>query len=47
MKFRKKPVVIEAIQFTIENKDRAFNFIRCNCTAAFDEQKNPGTIPRL
>lgn len=29
-KFRKKPVVIEAEQLTVENKDRAFNFISCN-----------------
>jgi len=30
MKFRKKPVVIDAEQLTLENKDRAFNFITCN-----------------
>jgi hypothetical protein len=30
MKYRKKPVVIEAEQFTEENKDRAFNFVTCN-----------------
>ena len=30
MKFRKKPVVIEAEQFTHENKDRCFNFINGN-----------------
>ncbi len=33
MKFRKKPVVIEAEQLTLENKDRALNFIKCNCYA--------------
>ena len=31
MKYRKKPVVIEAIQFTDETKDIVFNFITCNC----------------
>ena len=36
MKFRKKPVVIEAEQFTDDNKDRCFNFVRCNCTADRD-----------
>jgi hypothetical protein len=36
MKFRKKPVVIEAEQFTDENKDRCFNFVRCNCVAGRD-----------
>lgn len=30
MKFRKKPVVIEAEQLTHENKDRAFSFITCS-----------------
>lgn len=30
MKFRKKPVVIEAEQLTLKNKDRALNFITCN-----------------
>lgn len=29
-KFRKKPVVIEAEQLTVKNKDRAYNFITCN-----------------
>ena len=41
MKFRKKPVVIEAEQFTLENKDRAFNFITCNAYPKFDENNNP------
>ena len=35
--FRKKPVDIEAEQFTEENADRAFNFIRCNCYPDRDE----------
>lgn len=41
MKYRKKPVVIEAEQFTRENKDRAFSFVACNCTAEFDDDGNP------
>lgn len=39
-KFRKKPVVIEAEQFTEVTKDRVFNFIRCNCAADFDNDGN-------
>jgi hypothetical protein len=35
MKFRKKPVVIEAMQFTEDSKDRVFNFVTCNCSADF------------
>jgi hypothetical protein len=41
MKFRKKPVVIEAEHFTNENKNRAFNFITCNAYPRFDEHNNP------
>ena len=40
-KFKKKPVVIEAEQFTEENKDRAFNFITCNCYPDFDGEGKP------
>jgi len=40
-KYRKKPVVIEAIQFTEESKDQAYNFVRCNCIAEFDDKKKP------
>ena len=29
-KFRKKPVVIEAVQFTDKNKDQVFNWVDCN-----------------
>ncbi len=43
MKFRKKPVVIEAEQFTDENKDRCFNFVRCNCVA----DRDGDGLPRL
>ena len=38
-KFRKKPVVIEAEQFTDENKNRCFNFVRCNRYPIFIEGK--------
>lgn len=41
MKFRKKPVVIEAEHFTSDNKDRCFNFVTCNRYAEFDESGNP------
>lgn len=40
-KFRKKPIEIEAEQFTNENKDRALNFVRCNVATGFDEKNNP------
>lgn len=36
-KFRKKPVVIEAVQFTREAKDAAFNFVNCNRSAVFHD----------
>ena len=34
-RYRKKPVVVEAIQFTEESKDRALNFVTCNAAVAF------------
>lgn len=37
MKFRKKPVVIEAMQFTEETKNQCFNFVTCNRYADWDE----------
>lgn len=39
MKYRKKPVVIEAEQFTDENKNRAYNFVRCTCSTDFEDGK--------
>jgi len=39
MKFRKKPVVIEAEQFTEENKNRAYNFLTCSAFCGFDMGK--------
>ena len=41
MKYRKKPVVIDAEQFTEENKNRALNFVRCNCSPDFDGDGKP------
>ena len=47
-KYRKKPVVIEAEQFTDENKNQAFNFVRCNCSPTRDVDDNPSlTIQTL
>ena len=37
MKFRKKPVVIEAMQFTEATKDRVFSFVTCNHSADFED----------
>jgi len=42
-KFRKKPVIIEAEHLTVENRDRAFHFIRCNCRAE-GTKENPSII---
>lgn len=41
MKFRKKPVVIEAMHFTDENKDAVFGFVGCNCYPEFDQNGKP------
>lgn len=40
-RYRKKPVEVDAEPFTEENKDRAFNFVRCNCVADFDREGRP------
>lgn len=40
-KFRKKPVVIEAMQFTDEMKDRCYNFVRCNSFPDFNDKGEP------
>lgn len=39
-KYRKKPVVIDAMQFTEEGKDRVFNFITCNSYPEMDQIGN-------
>lgn len=36
--YRKKPVVIEAMRFTDEDKDRVFNFVTCNKSARHDAE---------
>lgn len=41
MKFRKKPVVVEAMQFTNDTKNQIFNFVCCNRYADFDNNHNP------
>ena len=38
-KYRKKPVIIEAMQFTDSDKNRVFNFVTCNSYAAFEDEK--------
>ena len=37
MKFRKKPVVIEAMKFTNETKDQVYGFVTCNKSASFSD----------
>lgn len=39
MKYRKLPVVVEAFQFTDEDKDRVFNWITCNRYLYFEDGK--------
>ena len=41
MRYRKKPVEIEAMQFTDGTKDQCYNFVRCNCHADFDDSGAP------
>jgi hypothetical protein len=41
MKFRKKPVVVEAMQFTEESKNQCFHFVTCNRAANFDLNGKP------
>lgn len=42
--YRKKPVVIEAIQFTDETKDQVFNWISCSHYACWDVDGNPKIV---
>ena len=44
MKYRKKPVVIEAMQFTNESKERVFNFVTCTCTPEYSYGGAPQLI---
>ena len=41
MKYRKKPVIIEAMQFTQETKDMVFNFVTCNRYADWSDAGYP------
>ncbi len=41
IRFRKRPVVIEAMQFNDDNKNQVFNWITCNCYPAWDANGNP------
>ena len=43
-KFRKKPIVIEAVKFTERTKDQALNFVRCNCIPSRDSAGNPTIV---
>jgi hypothetical protein len=40
-KYRKKPVVIEAMQFTDETKNAVANFVTCNCSYGFADDGTP------
>lgn len=42
--FRKKPVVIEAMQFTKETKDQVFNFVTCNHYPVWVGPETPGLV---
>lgn len=41
MKYRKRPVVVDAMQFTEETKNQVFNWINCNRFADFDKEGKP------
>ena len=41
LKFKKKPVEIEAMQFTDESKDCVRNWVRCNTAANFSPNGDP------
>ena len=43
-KYRKKPVVIEAVQFTEETKDMVFNDVSPHCFASADAEGNPTLV---
>lgn len=40
-KYRKKPIVIEAVQFTEETKNQVFHWVTCNHYPRTDEQGKP------
>ena len=39
MKYRKKPVIIEAMQFTDETKDQVHTWVTCNTSADFENKR--------
>jgi len=41
MKYRKIPITIEAMQFTLETKDQVYNFVTCNKSASFAGTSQP------
>lgn len=41
MKYRKKPIEVEVMQFTDEDKNMVFNWITCNCYPDFDSDGRP------
>lgn len=45
--FIKKPVVIEAMQFTEDTKNQVFNWVTCNRCANFENGKSILTIQTL
>lgn len=40
-RFRKKPVEVEAIQFTDKSKNEVFGWVTCQKTASFDMENKP------
>jgi len=46
-KFRKKPVVVEVMQFTEATKDRCFHFVTCNRYADWKDGKSILVIETL
>ncbi|HET7150909.1 MAG TPA: hypothetical protein VFI60_05825 [Candidatus Acidoferrum sp.] len=46
-KFRKKPVVIEAMQFTEETKNQVFNWVTCNRYAEGNDESSVLIIETL
>lgn len=47
MKYRKKPVEVEAIQLTEENKNQVFNWITCSKEAIYNEKGSAIKIQTL
>lgn len=43
-KYVKKPVVIDALKFTKENKDQVFNLITCHRMPGWDQNGDPMII---